>query len=588
MERGTGRMNSKKQSLQQKLAMVFAVIIVCIMLIMLLLYTRTVNVIRQETYEKMHSQAEYYQNIFDMEIQGELDLQLEFFNNRKLPFLASPVIGLEPYEEREALLNVQERIRTITEASSFTKSGVLYIPGTNYYVSSSTVRRMSDADWEDMDRYLENRDISLQFDGEDFYSVRTGETGNLITENPNYVFVLFFSGSRIEENLALLNASSKGGAFIYNEKEDVVLESASVDCTGRQILEYLERNDSGSYKSVQRLKVEGRAYLVFVGKEGTMGVFVQYAEEASLMKDIRQFLYYYMVFLAIMIGMSVAFILYTRSVVHRPLNTLVQAFERLKEGNLKEHIYHGKKDEFSYLYQAFNDMEDRLENLIDQVYVQKNLAQRAELKQLQTQINPHFLYNSFFILSRRIKRQDFEKAEALAMHLSDYFKYLTRNGADFIPLRKEMEHAGSYAAIQQDRFSSRLQIIFEALPEAYGELPVPRLIVQPLLENSFEHGLENKESGGILKVGYQAEADRLLICVEDNGEAADEDVVRRMRESLEAEDLNEITGLVNIHRRLKIFFHGNGGLLIDRSASGGISITISIPVAGERGEQGGA
>lgn len=588
MERGTGRMNSKKQSLQQKLAMVFAVIIVCIMLIMLLLYTRTVNVIRQETYEKMHSQAEYYQNIFDMEIQGELDLQLEFFNNRKLPFLASPVIGLEPYEEREALLNVQERIRTITEASSFTKSGVLYIPGTNYYVSSSTVRRMSDADWEDMDRYLENRDISLQFDGEDFYSVRTGETGNLITENPNYVFVLFFSGSRIEENLALLNASSKGGAFIYNEKEDVVLESASVDCTGRQILEYLERNDSGSYKSVQRLKVDGRAYLVFVGKEGTMGVFVQYAEEASLMKDIRQFLYYYMVFLAIMIGMSVAFILYTRSVVHRPLNTLVQAFERLKEGNLKEHIYHGKKDEFSYLYQAFNDMEDRLENLIDQVYVQKNLAQRAELKQLQTQINPHFLYNSFFILSRRIKRQDFEKAEALAMHLSDYFKYLTRNGADFIPLGKEMEHAGSYAAIQQDRFSSRLQIIFEALPEAYGELQVPRLIVQPLLENSFEHGLENKESGGILKVGYQAEADRLLICVEDNGEAADEDVVRRMRESLEAEDLNEITGLVNIHRRLKIFFHGNGGLLIDRSALGGISITISIPVAGERGEQGGA
>ena len=99
----------------------------------------------------------------------------------------------------------------------------------------------------------------------------------------------------------------------------------------------------------------------------------------------------------------------------------------MKEGNLNQHIYRNTEDEFSYVYSGFNDMEDRLKHLIDEVYIQTNLAQRAQLKQLQAQINPHFLYNSFFTLSRRIKRQDYENAEEFAKHLGNYFRYLTRS-----------------------------------------------------------------------------------------------------------------------------------------------------------------
>lgn len=135
--------------------------------------------------------------------------------------------------------------------------------------------------------------------------------------------------------------------------------------------------------------------------------------------------------------------------------------------------------------QERNDMEDRLSRLIEEVYVQKNLTQKAQLKQLQAQINPHFLYNSFFTLSRRIKRQDYDNAEEFARHLGNYFKYLTRDGSDFIALRQEVEHAKSYATIQQARFSSRVRVCFEQLPDSCSGLMVPRLILQPLLENSF-------------------------------------------------------------------------------------------------------
>lgn len=158
-------------------------------------------------------------------------------------------------------------------------------------------------------------------------------------------------------------------------------------------------------------------------------------------------------------------------------------------------------------------MEDQISRLIDEVYVQTNLAQRAQLKQLQAQINPHFLYNSFFVLSRRVKRHDFENAQELAKHLGNYFQFLARNESDFVMLRQEVEHAKSYAAIQGTRFISRLSIEFGELPVECEGILVPRLILQPLLENAFEHGLENKMKDGILKVSFEEGENEIRIHV---------------------------------------------------------------------------
>lgn len=102
----------RKQSLQEKLALAFAVIIICIMAITLTLHARTLNMVRQMAYEKMNSQAEYYQQTFETELQGILNLQLEFFNNRKLPFLANPVVGLNGFTKGAEALFFWERFRS--------------------------------------------------------------------------------------------------------------------------------------------------------------------------------------------------------------------------------------------------------------------------------------------------------------------------------------------------------------------------------------------------------------------------------------------------------------------------------------------
>lgn len=565
-------MKKKRKSLQQKLAIIFTFIILFIVAFSLFLYKNATDTIREETYEKMSVQAEYYQKILEMEVSNGLTQQLEFFNNRRLVFLAKPNSGLSIYEERESVLDVRERIWIITESNSLIQGGILYIPGTEYRITSASINRMTQFDLDDMEYYLQTAGEELHFDGENFYSVRN---------NMNFVFIIFYSSRQIVENLSLFNVSANGGSFIYHVNSDVMLESNSSEVTGRMILEQLVRDEQGVYERVQRVRLGNDNYLVFVGEQGKLGIFVQYIEEASLMEKLNVFWRYAILVLLLIIVMSVVFVLYTRRVIHDPLNILVQAFGKLKEGNFKEHIYHNNQDEFTYLYQSFNDMEDRLSQLIDEVYVQKNLAQYAQMKQLQAQINPHFLYNSFFLLRRRIKRQDYEGAEEIASHMGDYFKYLTRDGSDFISLKQEIEHAKSYAAIQQARFAGRVRVEFEQLPPEAENIIVPRLIVQPLLENAFGHGLEDKVSDGILRVGFQREENLFFICVEDNGEGIGDEVIADMRESLEEANPDEITGMINIHRRLNTCFHGNGGLWIARSSLNGVAITIRIPLEEE-------
>ena len=311
-------MGKRRQSLQKKLALVFVVIIICIMLIALMLYSRTVNVIRRETYEKMESQAEYYQELLETEIQYSLDLQLGFFANRKLVFLGRPNSGLDAYEERDSVLDVQERIWIIAQSSRLLQDGVLYIPHTNYYISSSDIRRMTAQDLKEMENYLANSGTDLQYDGENFYSVRTGETGSTVSKDPNFVFVITFSSKQIEENLSLFNTASKGGAFLYDEQEVILLESSG-GCPARDIWMQLSRQEDGSFQSVQRARVNGDDYLVLVGSQGPMGVFVQYVEEAPLMAEVNRFWGDTLFFLLVMIVLSVLFILYTRRLVHRPI-----------------------------------------------------------------------------------------------------------------------------------------------------------------------------------------------------------------------------------------------------------------------------
>ena len=288
----------------------------------------------------------------------------------------------------------------------------------------------------------------------------------------------------------------------------------------------------------------------------------------------------HLVFLLLISIACIVFFVEIYRLVHRPLVQLINAFREVEKGNFKVQIDNMNSPDFAYLYHAFNEMTKKLNQLIEKDYTQKLLLQKAELKQLQAQINPHFLYNSFFMLQRMIQTENIEDAQNIANALGLYFRYLTRNSMDHVTLAEEYEHAKNYAYIQGLRFAGRIRIDFEQLPDGFESIVVPKLILQPILENAFNYGLANKIKDGICQVCFYPSGDLLRIDIEDNGEELTDQKLRQLTQNLmkvrePGSDL-EMSGILNIQRRLIIFSNTHDSLHVSRSSLGGLKVSITL------------
>ena len=227
-------------------------------------------------------------------------------------------------------------------------------------------------------------------------------------------------------------------------------------------------------------------------------------------------------------------------------------------------------------------MAQKLETLIEKDYQQQLLINKAELKQLQAQINPHFLYNSFLLLRRMIQDELYEEAQKMSDTLGLYFKYITRNSQEYMPLSQEYHHAMLYCEIQQLRFEERIRLETDSLPEEYSQILVPKLIIQPILENAFNYGLHDKVDGGLLKMTISGTSSQLIISIEDNGEDLSDRQLEQIQANLKTAATGnsplEMTGILNIQRRLAIYSNGSGFLKASRSPLGGLCIQLFIPI----------
>ncbi|MGV2884304.1 histidine kinase [Paenibacillus taichungensis] len=284
--------------------------------------------------------------------------------------------------------------------------------------------------------------------------------------------------------------------------------------------------------------------------------------------------------ISIVIIMIFSFSIY-RS-IHKPLSVLIRGFRMAEQGQTSIHIPQSRRDEFGYLYSRFNHMIERLHILIDENYVARIRTSEAELKHLQSQIQPHFLYNSLFSIKQMAEVENVELIQEFTDYLGQYFRYMSRDSHSEVSLGEEVDHALVYASIQKIRFGSRVQLQLEELSREYRDIAIPRVIIQPIVENVFEHALAKRSQGGILKLSYQVEHDKLSIRIEDDGDQLTDEVLSSLQESFQ-ESANqrhgneEITGLMNVNQRLRIKFGAGYGLCAQRSELGGLCMILNIP-----------
>ena len=263
---------------------------------------------------------------------------------------------------------------------------------------------------------------------------------------------------------------------------------------------------------------------------------------------------------------------------YRPLHLLlIDAFSHTESGDLHYRITTTPDSPFASIYASYNHMMEKMEAYVENDLKRQVLVNRANLKQLQAQISPHFIYNSYYVLYRLIKKGDRDISIQLAENLGQFFQYITRNAEDEKRLCDEVEHARSYASIQKIRFRDMLDVEIEPAPEEIANVYVPRLILQPVLENAFKYAYETVCESMRLYLHFEVQSPyQFQILVENSGNVSD-DTVKMIREKLANTDPRmETTALVNIHRRLKIYFQQSSGLEVERSSLGGLLIRMKI------------
>jgi two-component system sensor histidine kinase YesM len=324
----------------------------------------------------------------------------------------------------------------------------------------------------------------------------------------------------------------------------------------------------------------GTSYVVFSEDLSVIhGTFIRIIDYNKLFAPMQTLTTYTLIFLAIVALSYLAFWLVTRSLIRRPLSVLIAGLSEMEKGNYSIRIPYHSKTEFSHLYQGFNRMAMKINQSIERDYKNKLLLQQAEYGQLQAQINPHFLYNSFFMLHRTIKGGLWDESMEITRLLGTYFQYITKNANALVTLIEDYNHAKAYAQIQQMRFDGRIRANFDSLPVAFEQLPIPKLILQPIIENAYKYALENKSTEGLLRVSTQVENEKISIFIEDNGDGLTnhklEQLKKIIRDARICENM-EMTGLMNISRRLSIFSMNRACLHIDRSVLGGLCVCICI------------
>lgn len=570
-----------RNSIFSRLIITFLIILVPIYVLGIYIYNWELHTVKDEISKSTISQVSFYLEGLEKEVERIKILQYDCLNDNALNKLTMQWTVMNNYERTENMWLLQQKLVSIKNSSAYIKNVSAHILPIKKTISSN-----NGVDTIDMVKFKAIRVPSnihgaqiIKF--KDGFYLSTLQQSNLSNNESLYMIEIELNQDTLKQALAQFNTYNESGSVLINSKDKSIISNQSelIKPLSDDIIANLNKKDS---KEMKFTKINQKRYCIIYAESNYLNMALfRYIPEELILKPIQNFYIWVLVFSIVTIAIIFIYSFFTYKFMHKPLQVLVTSFQKVENGDFQVSINHNQNNEFGYLYKRFNDMVKSLNTLINQVYNQKILMQRAELKQLQSQINPHFLYNSFFIINTMARTGD-DNLITFTKLLGEYFRFVTRNSSDYIPLEDEIKHARVYTSIQLMRFSKRLQVQFAECPEKYNNIKVPRLILQPIIENAFEHGIEKKKDNGIIKINFEANEEELNIIIEDNGNDMSESSLVELQKALEyTADQPEvtITGIINIHRRMKLVFGEESGLQISRSEMGGLKVIMKIKLS---------
>jgi two-component system sensor histidine kinase YesM len=273
-----------------------------------------------------------------------------------------------------------------------------------------------------------------------------------------------------------------------------------------------------------------------------------------------------------------AIVLYSVRVTRRitgPISTLSRKAQQFGSGDFTPTPVETHITELQTLDTGFNDMALRINALMEKQIEDQRSLHRAELELLQAQINPHFLYNTLDSIAILAESGRSEDVVDMVTSLSTFFRNSLSKGEDIISLAAECTQVTSYLEIQQIRYSDILRYRID-IPDTLLDCRVPKLILQPLVENALYHGIKNRRGMGTITVTGECDGGDMVLRVSDNGAGMDAEQVRILQAGI-YEDRHTGLGLVNVHKRIRLYCGEPYGLFFESEAGKGSTVSIRLP-----------
>ncbi len=566
-------------SIFSRLSISFMAVLVPIFVVGMLMYNYGRDAIKKEIINTAISNVSFLKNNMESEIRNVRRLQYDFNNDKLLRTFLNEHMYMPVHEYYITIRDLRQRLLIMKNSNIFIQDVKIYFSDLSISVSTNDFFMNTTADEFNMilDRSGKSG-FPVVFENEKLYVYMPFGWSSNYAEKPIYIIEVILSDEAIWNYLAKFGNYQKGNTAMYDHLSNnwILQAGSSID---KASFTQIDESMFADNKSGNEIAAIGSSkYYVTSDYSDYLGfIFLQLDLFDDIFNVPGKYMYFFKLYAILSIIIVFFYSLSTYKFVNYPIKIMLKSFECMEQGDLNTRIRLKAANEFNYLFTAFNKMIFRLNELIDRVYKQELYAKKAEIKQLQMQINPHFLYNSYFILHSMVKEEDLEDALNLSSYMGSYLQYIARNASDEVPLHNEIEHARNYIEIQTFRLSARLSVEFGPLDDKIKYIKVPRMIIQPILENSIVHGMRNKSSGGLIRVYFEGDDTKVVIIIEDNGDSITENDINSLRMKLSMIDKDmETTGLINIHRRIKLRFGHESGLSVARSELGGLKICIYI------------
>ena len=270
----------------------------------------------------------------------------------------------------------------------------------------------------------------------------------------------------------------------------------------------------------------------------------------------------------------------TSAFVRQPIERLENVAEQLADGTLDARITETEVTELRNLTRQVNIMADRLEDMMKKSLQDERNLRKAELRNLQAQINPHFLYNTLDAIIWKAEAGEKNEVIQLTSALSDFFRISLSSGADWIPVSQEKKHIEGYLTIQQTRYRDIMHYEID-IPEEIGQFYILKLLIQPLVENALYHGIKIKRGGGIIKVSGRMEDNMLVFSVKDTGLGMTQEQMNTLTDRMKkgqptVSEGSGGFGLVNVNLRIRLYYNQAEGLMI-KSGPEGTEVSFRVP-----------